>query len=53
MENPILVLGPTDWRILSHNQIWPEDADMRNVVGGKLRPAVRRRAAGDARRFIR
>ena len=30
--------GPTDWRVLQYNQMWPEDTDLRNMVGGKVRP---------------
>ncbi len=38
VENPILVLGPTDWRILSHSQVWPTDTELKNLVNGTLRP---------------
>ncbi len=38
VENPVLVLGPTDWRILSHSQVWPTDTEMKNLVQGALKP---------------
>jgi hypothetical protein len=38
VDNPILVLGPDDWRVLQYRQIWPEDTELSGMVGGKVRP---------------
>ncbi|HZK82701.1 MAG TPA: hypothetical protein VFC46_16575, partial [Humisphaera sp.] len=39
VENPILVLGDNDWRILSERQVWQDDNDARAVTaGGKVKP---------------
>jgi hypothetical protein len=38
VNNPVLVLGPTDWRVLQYNQVWPEDTDLKNMVAGKIQP---------------
>ncbi len=52
VDNPILVLGPTDWRILSHAQVWPTDTEMKNVVQGGAAAALCRRAAGHRRHLF-
>ncbi|HLZ08492.1 MAG TPA: Gldg family protein, partial [Chloroflexota bacterium] len=36
--NPILILGPTDWRILSETQIWPENNNVKMYSDGKVAP---------------
>ena len=38
VENPILVLGPDDYRVLQFRQIWPEDKAMRDSNGVKIQP---------------
>lgn len=34
IENPILVLGENDWRVLSQQQVWQEDTDIRSMANG-------------------
>ncbi len=36
--NPILILGPTDWRILSESQVWPENNNVKMYSDGKVAP---------------
>jgi hypothetical protein len=38
VENPILVLGPDDWRVLQYRQVWPEDKALRDSNGVKIQP---------------
>ncbi|HWE02111.1 MAG TPA: Gldg family protein [Tepidisphaeraceae bacterium] len=39
VENPILVLGENDWRILSQRQVWQDDTDARALnAGAKVTP---------------
>lgn len=38
VPNPILVLGPTQWRVLSESQVWPENTSARSGADGKLQP---------------
>jgi hypothetical protein len=38
VENPILVLGPDDWRVLQYRQVWPEDKTLRDSNGVKIQP---------------
>jgi hypothetical protein len=36
--NPILILGPNDWRILSESQVWPENNNVKMYSDGKVAP---------------
>jgi hypothetical protein len=38
VQNPILILGPGDWRILSENQVWPENNNIKMYSDGKVAP---------------
>ena len=38
VPNPILVLGPNDWRILSETQVWPENNNVKMYSDGKVTP---------------
>jgi hypothetical protein len=38
VENPILVLGPDDWRVLQQRQVWLDDKAMRDPNGVKIQP---------------
>jgi hypothetical protein len=39
VENPILVLGESEWRILSQRQVWQDDTDLRAIsASGKVKP---------------
>jgi hypothetical protein len=38
VPNPILVLGPTQWRVLSESQVWPENKAVRGASEGMLVP---------------
>ncbi|HXE54788.1 MAG TPA: Gldg family protein [Tepidisphaeraceae bacterium] len=38
VPNPILVLGPTTWRVLSETQVWPSNNASRSDADGKLLP---------------
>ena len=39
VEDPILVLGDDEWRILSKSQVWQDDTDFRAVsANGKVKP---------------
>ncbi|HEY8746795.1 MAG TPA: hypothetical protein VIM11_02395 [Tepidisphaeraceae bacterium] len=39
IPNPILIMGPNDWRILSENQVWPENANVKMYTDGKVAPS--------------
>lgn len=39
VPNPILVLGPTSWRVLSETQVWPENKTARAATDVKLQPS--------------
>ncbi|HEY2588307.1 MAG TPA: hypothetical protein VGI81_21385 [Tepidisphaeraceae bacterium] len=39
IPNPILVLGPTQWRVISESQVWPENNTARTGMDGKLQPS--------------
>lgn len=39
VENPVLVLGQDDWRILSQRQVWQDDTDLKQInASGKVTP---------------
>lgn len=38
VPNPVLVLGPTNWRVLSESQIWPTNNAARSDPDGKVMP---------------
>jgi hypothetical protein len=38
VPDPILVLGPSDWRILSESQVWPENNNVKMYSDGKVAP---------------
>jgi hypothetical protein len=39
VDNPILVLGDTEWRILSQSQVWQDDTDIHAInSGAKVQP---------------
>ncbi len=39
VDNPILVLGDNEWRILSNRQVWQEESDLRAMANGaKINP---------------
>ena len=39
VENPVLVLGDNEWRILSFNQIWQDEPDVKAMANGaKVQP---------------
>jgi hypothetical protein len=35
VKDPILVLGPTDWRVLSFDQVWPDSKSIKQIAEGK------------------
>src|SRR6185312_1209805 len=38
VPDPILVLGPNDWRILSESQVWPENSNVKMFSNGQVTP---------------
>ena len=38
VENPVLVLGENDWRILPSNKVWQKETDVRAWIGNKEPP---------------
>ena len=38
VPDPILVLGPNDWRILAETQVWPENNNVKMYSEGKVSP---------------